>query len=213
MKMNKAKKILLFVEGYTEEELPEFFKRWLDPRLNEPMSLKTVRFEGVGDYLRSYGKMAETRLKPGDIGFIFGLLDLYGLPEKFIYGNNSAEKIKTARQRIEDQLPPGVKSRFAQHFAVHETEAWLLSRPDLFPGVNIPPSWGNKPEEINFDHPPAKRLEKLYREKKLKYKKTTMAKNLFPQLDPQLVAGKCHYLSQLLHDLLTQAQLLQGVTS
>ncbi len=40
-------RFILFVEGYTEDKaLPEFLKRWLDPRLTNPVAIRTVRFEG-----------------------------------------------------------------------------------------------------------------------------------------------------------------------
>ncbi|AUX46272.1 uncharacterized protein SOCE26_077770 [Sorangium cellulosum] len=39
-------KIVLFVEGHTEKALPELLKRWLDPRLPQPIGIKIARFEG-----------------------------------------------------------------------------------------------------------------------------------------------------------------------
>ena len=40
-------KFILFVEGHTEDKaLPAFLKRWLDPRLESPVGIQTVRFDG-----------------------------------------------------------------------------------------------------------------------------------------------------------------------
>ncbi len=40
-------RFILFVEGYTENKaLPQFLKKWLDPKLSNPVGIKTVRFEG-----------------------------------------------------------------------------------------------------------------------------------------------------------------------
>jgi hypothetical protein len=37
----------MFVEGYTERAaVPAFLKRWLDPRLPQPVGIKPVRFDG-----------------------------------------------------------------------------------------------------------------------------------------------------------------------
>jgi len=40
-------KFVLFVEGPTERlSLPSFLKRWLDARLNQPVGIQPVKFEG-----------------------------------------------------------------------------------------------------------------------------------------------------------------------
>ncbi len=44
----------LFVEGHTERAIPAFLKRWLDPRLSQPVGIKPVRFKGSGDYLKNW---------------------------------------------------------------------------------------------------------------------------------------------------------------
>ena len=40
-------KFVLFDEGYTEKKsLANFFKRWLDPKLDQRVGIQVVRFEG-----------------------------------------------------------------------------------------------------------------------------------------------------------------------
>jgi hypothetical protein len=40
-------KFILFVEGYTEKQgILTFLKRYLDPRLSQPVGIKPVRFDG-----------------------------------------------------------------------------------------------------------------------------------------------------------------------
>lgn len=40
-------RFILFVEGYTENKaLPQFLKKWLGPKIPNPVGIKTVRFEG-----------------------------------------------------------------------------------------------------------------------------------------------------------------------
>jgi hypothetical protein len=73
-------KLVLFVEGHTEEEaLPSFLKRWLDPQLPQPIGIKTVRFEGWRDYYGEIAKKVQLHLsgKSGaDVVGAIGLLDL-----------------------------------------------------------------------------------------------------------------------------------------
>ena len=99
-------------------------------------------------------------------------------------------------------------AKFRQFFAVHETGAWLLSDPNLFP-AEIKKKFPGKiqhPEEINFDEPPAKLLGRLYQEKiKSTYKKTTDGYDLFDKLDPNLAYNKCPRLKELLDEMLKLA--------
>ena len=98
---------------------------------------------------------------------------------------------------------------FRQFFAVHETEAWLLSASGIFPPEvkkALPPKIAT-PEAVNFDLPPAKLLDKLYKEKlKRSYKKVTDGAELFAQLDPVTAYNRCPYLKLMLDDMLLLAQ-------
>ena len=75
-------KFILFVEGYTEEKiLPQFIKKWLDPKLPKPVGIKTVRFEGWPELLKDAPQKARMYLNGGDkenIIAVLSLLDLYG---------------------------------------------------------------------------------------------------------------------------------------
>ena len=76
----------------------------------------------------------------------------------------ASERYKWAKKDIENKIE---ESRFRQFFAVHETEAWLLSDPKIFP-KNIRDAFPGKvqnPETVNFNEPPSKLLEKLYKTK------------------------------------------------
>lgn len=176
-------KIVLFVEGHTEKKaLPEFFKRWLDPRLSEPVGIKVVRFEGWRDYDSEIATKVRLHLsgKTGvDVVAAIGLLDLYG-PLFYPRGvSEPAERYVWAKEHFEARVN---EPRFRQHFAVHETEAWLLSDRRLFPPevAAALPGKCARPETVNFDEPPAKLLGRLYREKlRTTYKKTIDGANRF----------------------------------
>ena len=202
-------KFVLFVEGYTEEKaLPSFLKRWLDPRLGKPVGIQTVRFDGWAEMVRDSPKRAKDYLNTpkGDVIAVIALLDLYGLRLPYPHGTETAaQKIAWATADLEHKVGD---TRFRQFFAVHETEAWLLSQPSVFPS-EIARSLYSKAqttETVNFDEPPAKLLERLYKSETGRgYKKVTQAGNLFSKLNPETACAKCPQLQALLNTLLELA--------
>lgn len=203
-------KIVLFVEGHTEKKaLPAFFKRWLDPQLTSPVGIKTVRFEGWRDYYGEIDKKVslhlsgEARVKV--VGAI-GLLDLYGPTFYPSDKKATAERYKWAKEHIEGKVN---HTLFRQHFAVHETEAWLLSDPSVLPEeVRVAlPGRCERPETVNFHEPPAKLIERLYRGRLHRsYKKVTDGATAFRKLDPAIAREKCPYLKSVLDDMLRLAR-------
>lgn len=203
-------KFILFVEGHTEKKaLPEFLKRWLDPQLAQKAGIKVVRFDGWSDYVRETPKKARLYLdgpERDDIIAVIGLLDLYGPtfypPDK----QTPNERYMWAKQEIETKVD---RPKFQQHFAVHECEAWLLSHPDGLPDEikkNLPGKCV-RPEEVNFDEPPKKLLQKLYRDKlRSTYKEVTNGAELFAELDPIVAHRKCPRLRSMLDAMLNLSQ-------
>jgi hypothetical protein len=203
-------KFVLFVEGHTERKaLPDFLRRWLDVRLPRKVGIKVVRFDGLNDYCGEIAKKVELNLggKAGaDVIAGIGLLDLYG--PRFYPADKMTvpERYEWAKEWLEKQVG---HPRFRQHFAVHETEAWLLAEPGLLPGPveKSLPGKCARPESVNFNEPPAKLLERLYKEKLGKpYKKLIDGANLFAELSPDVAQKKCPYLDLLLQDMLSLAQ-------
>jgi hypothetical protein len=91
---------------------------------------------------------------------------------------------------------------------VHEVEAWLLSQPELFPSEvrKALPGTIAQPEGVNFQQPPSKLLQRLFKDKlKQTYKKVTHGKNLFDNLDPSVAYNKCPNLRELLDEMLRLA--------
>jgi hypothetical protein len=201
-------RFLLFVEGHTERALPAFLKRWLDPRLPQPVRITPVRFEGWRHYREEIAKKVALNLsgKNGaDVVGAIGLLDLYG-PDIYPAGKVHAEERREwAKSFFEGHVG---HPRFRQHFAVHETEAWLLADPALLP-VEVRralPGKCSQPERVNFDEPPGKLLERLYREKlSRKYKKVIDGRDLLSRLQPETAYEKCPSLKLLLDDMLALA--------
>ena len=202
---------ILMVEGHTEEKgLREFLQRWLDQELSTKVGIKIVRFDGWSDLVRGVHSKTHWHLnspkeKDGIIAVI-ALLDLYGptfYPDDKITTSERYGWAKAYMERIVGH------PKFRQHFAIHETEAWLLSEPSIFP-KGMQESLEDKypaPEKVNSQNHPAKLLKELYKTRlKREYKKTAEGKILFRKLNPQIAYGKCPSLKALLDEMLLLAK-------
>jgi len=70
-------KFVLFVEGHTENNvIPEFLKRWLDPKISKPVGIIPVRFEGWAELVKDSPIKANFYLAKKDVIAVFSLLDL-----------------------------------------------------------------------------------------------------------------------------------------
>lgn len=203
-------KFILFVEGKTEDKaLPAFLKRWLDARLERPVGIQAVKFNGWPDLVKGAPTKARMFLngpKREEIIAIISLLDLYG-PNFYPTDKKTVwERYYWAKKYIEEYVG---EPRFHQFFSVHEVEAWLLSDPDIFPQSvrNALPGKVVNPESINFDEPPKRLLKKLYQEKiKRIYKESTYGKEFFSILNPDVTYAKCPSLKLLLDEMLKLAK-------
>lgn len=203
-------RFILLVEGRTERDAAAaFLKRWLDPQLRQPVGIQTVAFDGYADLVSKMATKARLYLegpKRSEIIAVIGLLDLYG---PSFYPADMA----TADERYawgKDHFERGIGlDRFRLFFAVHEFEAWLLSQPDIFSRriQNALPQHVAHPERVNFDDPPAKLLERIYKQQtRRNYKKTAHGKQLFAKLDPLTAVEKCPYLKLMLFEMLALAK-------
>lgn len=203
-------KFILLVEGKTERDAAAaFLKRWLDPQLRQPVGIQTVPFDGYADLVRKMATKARMYLegpKQSEICGVVGLLDLYGPnfypPEK----STADERFAWGKAHFEKEVN---LDRFRLFFAVHEFEAWLLSQPDIFSREikNALPGKIAQPERVNFVEPPAKLLDRIYKQQtRRNYKKTTYGKQLFAKLDPAVATEKCPCLKALLDEMLEMAK-------
>jgi len=213
----RSRQIALFVEGDTErgetrqKTLPTFFHNWLDRQL-PPLSkvgIRAVKFQGVSNYLDDLPRKLGLYLTERRANFIVGLVDLYGLPPSRIDLSGCAtikEKVAEARRIIRGTIPSEFQHLFHQHFAVHEVEAWLLAYPERWPSSVRGQITRRPPEEVNFNEPPAKFLKRILGGR---YRKTVRARNVFPDVDPQIATDKCPFLRLLAADLFEIAKRLQ----
>jgi len=112
--------------------VPAFLRKWLDAHLAQRVGVQPVRFEGWKDLYQDVGRRTRMYLNGPQASEILGvvsLLDLYG-PDIYPAAASTADERYTwAREHIEHKVGD---CRFRQFFAVHETEAWLLSQPANF---------------------------------------------------------------------------------
>lgn len=204
-------KFVLFVEGQTEKKaIPSFIKRWIDPQLREPVGIQPIKFVGAAQYIKDIAQLARLHLNhpKGDIIAGIGLLDLHGLPfsETTTAHEEADQRCAVARAAIENSVG---HSRFRQYFAVHEIEAWLLSNPELHPASvrKRLPGRHREPETVDFDEPPAKLLNRLFKESGLRgYDKVITGSTLFAKLDPRTAYSKCPHLREMLDEMLFLAR-------
>src|SRR5882724_3745778 len=124
-------KFVLFCEGATEHgALPDFLRRWLNSQLSEKVGIQPVRFNGWAELVKESPKKARLHLASSDVIAVVALLDLYGA--KLCSHNHEivSDRVKCAKKDLETKVGD---DRFAQHFAVHDVEAWILSQPEVLP--------------------------------------------------------------------------------
>jgi hypothetical protein len=172
--------------------------------LPQPVTITAIPFRGAQDYLEHFADRIKLALAAQSIDRAIGLIDFFrsGIAYR---GDTVQEKYQSAKQELELRVKD---ARFIQHFAVHETEAWLLSDHSIFPAAIRPdlPKTSN-PETINSAHPPAAILNELYvRRLTKKYKKPIAGASLFAKLDPNITADRCPHLKLLLDDILRLAR-------
>jgi len=159
-------KFVVLVEGLMEQmAVHKFLKKWLDLRLDRPVRVKARLLKGKDHFRKKYAKFAHDLFGASDgkdIVGVVGLLDLYGptwYPHRL---KTSEERRAWAIREMETEVG---NPRFRQFFAVHETEAWLLSDPSLFPEPmrTAVAKTSGKPETVNFTTPPSAVLNGLYK--------------------------------------------------
>jgi hypothetical protein len=206
-------RFVLFVEGYTEDKaVRDFLARCLKPHFPplQQVGITPIRFDGWADMYRDIQKQVAFHLndpQAGNVIAVISLLDLYGptiypanksdAPSRYAWG------VDHLQNRVNDE-------RYRHHFAVHETEAWLLSDSSIFP----PPVRGDirklsiSPEKVGI---PARELDRLYLSKiNRSYRKVTDGKNLFPKLQPEVALNACPYLTALVNDMVQLALAFQN---
>jgi len=194
-------RFVLLAEGQTEKEaIGKFLKRWLDAQLMpNNVGVRVVDLGGSGNFAKDIAKQTRMSLSaPHDaetIGVI-GLLDLYGCP--------ASARDGSALQKLVNH------HKFRMFFAVHESEAWMLSEPAILPRSirdALPKKKIANPERVNTTKPPSKLLDELFiRHLNRAYRKIADGDHLFARLDPDVARAKCPKLCEMLDVMLSMAK-------
>ena len=203
-------RFLLLVEGKTEyKAIGEFVARWLNQRLTQSVGVHAANLKGTGRFDSKLRPKVEHYLEQdrrGEIIAIIGLRDLYGVE----FPADRSTVAERYNWGVERQQQTVGDARFRMFFAVHETEAWLLSQPAVFPPrvkERFQNTWTQRPEQVDFNDPPAKRLNGIYlRELNRAYAKPVDGRNLFRKLDPDEAYAKCPHLKRMLDTMLDLAR-------
>lgn len=160
-------KILLFTEGHTEyKALPEFINRILEKLINKSIKIDAVNFGSKDNLINDSPKKVKWHLErdiQNEIIAIISIIDLYRAFDTPEY--EALADIEQKYDYVKNKIESSVNNpKFAHFSSVHEVEAWLLSDPEIFPAAirAYISEKSQKPEDVNFDQPPAKLLDRLY---------------------------------------------------
>jgi hypothetical protein len=201
-------RFILLCEGQTECVMVPFLKRWLDAQLPRKVGVHPVPFHGwrqLVDDAPTHVDLWLTKHGNEDIIAVISLLDLYG-PTIYPPSCSTIEqRCEWVTEHLQGKYP---SPRYRHYCAVHETEAWLLSQPELFPAdVRKAIAKYPEPEKVDDDEPPSKLLRKHYLAKTGRtYKKTVNGGDLFAKLDPEIARAKCPRLREMLDGMLDLAK-------
>jgi hypothetical protein len=206
-------RFVLLVEGPTEKALARFLKRWLDAHLDPKIGVQTSKPGGgccrLVEDMSQKARIYLSHPKANELIGVVALLDLHGLahPSNVV---SSPERVSWWTNKIENEVDD---PRFRVFFAVHDVEAWLLSQPEIFPRKVQAELGGDirDPESVDFDEPPGKLLQRIYRKvTDREYKKVTHGTELFGKLDPDVACSKCRQLKRMLDHMLQEAVVRAG---
>jgi len=204
-------KFILLAEGATEKiAVAGFLKRWLDGELGtRKVRVEPVPLFGWANFKKEVVKRARAHLdgpESGETIAVIGLLDLYGPTFWPRHRSTPRDRHDWGVEHFEKAVN---RPKFRMFFAVHEVEAWIFCQPELLP-TEVRASVAKlsaRPEGVDSDHPPSKRLDSAYYSKLGRsYRKTIDGKALFQKLDPKIAAARCPRLRTMLNEMLRLAK-------
>jgi hypothetical protein len=203
-------RVVVYCEGDTEELiLKPLLAPYRERLAGCGYGLDVHIFNGAPELKRKIGAATRAALQHG-VERVFGLIDLYGAP--IVWPRNVlqsddplAARCEYAREQMRSWVPSDIRDRFHPHLAVHELEAWLLADSQALSdemGRKVGP-WP-RPEEVDFDKPPAALLNELFhtRPNKKRYDKKVDGRMLFGKVNVDTVYQMCPNFRAFVDDLL-----------
>lgn len=211
-KSRSSNEIIILCEGTTEKiAVDSFFKNLLKKEDLGTIKLRAINLKGKTK--KDIPKKTQRYYldeKPRPIA-VFTLIDLYGFNIKYGTKDSLGEKVDRVTKWLRDEVKKRAKgipeNFFHPHVSVHEIEAWFFAEGKALKerlGASIKPD--PKAEEKNFDNPPKKRINRLFRENIGKsYREKLDASSLFKNLNHNTLHNNCFYYRKFYDDLVNTA--------
>jgi hypothetical protein len=197
--------IVLFVEGYSDEEVLKGLLRAVVARLREArIGLRVRRAIDAPKLDRKIGRSAFHQLRKPEVVAVFALRDLDAPADE------AEGRIRTLRATAYKELRPDQRRQFHAHVAVPQIEAWLLADPDALRRVlRMQPDCSlANPEETAGGKSPKERLDELFHNFRGRgYQPTKDGGHIAAEAAPEEVARRCPSFRAVANDLLVCAEL------
>jgi len=195
-------RVVLLVEGHTEQAFIQHLRQYLSRHLSPMPKLEVRPYHGrvpTGGALReAVQDLLRRRQRP--VGHVIALTDVYTGTTPPLF--KSADD---ARGKMRGWV--GAEPRFHSHAAQYDFEAWLIpywndlrsiaGHNQSSPGVN--------PESINHDNPPSKRIKTLFQVGTFRgaYSKPRDADRIFRKNGLDAAIAQCPELKSFINTILT----------
>jgi hypothetical protein len=201
------KRIVILCEGDTEINAIRYFiaPHWQKDGFKE-IGLHTINLNGkLGDI----AKLTPRYAQENKVVAVFTLVDLYGTNQvQHSRDDELAQKIVNVQNWLQKGLLAKIRKKFHPHVSVHEIEAWLLAEGNcLAKRLNdktIQPD--PQAETRNFENPPSRRLQALFKSRSKNYLKIQDGTALFQDADFETVYTSCPYFKAFYDDLKVVAE-------
>lgn len=204
--------VVLLVEGQVESQLVRGFVRRCLARRIRDRSLPRLDFIAMGgapNLVRSLPRDADNQYRSQRRPLVFGcLIDIHECPHSdpdLPLTERVRETEARLRQLIRERNQEAAHwTRF--YFSVHESEAWLLSHPELFSEPSIQSrvrALAARPETVNGKKPPSQHLNEFFlrSSRACGYHKVIHGTPLWRSLDPAVAESRCPHLKAMIDDL------------
>jgi len=196
--MKQSVRIILIVEGSTEQAFLPYLRSYLCTRLEGRMpKIITQTFHKGGRIPKGKAlkKIVERLLNEAD--YVIALTD--------VYTGSNPHDFESATDAKENMRMWVGNNRFYAHAAQYEFEAWLLPFwNDVRKRIGATqPAPAGCPEEINHDKPPSKRLRALFQTRGQRYKKAVDAPNILRSADLSVAIAQCPELKAFVNTILS----------
>ncbi|MCD4786356.1 MAG: DUF4276 family protein [Candidatus Eremiobacteraeota bacterium] len=197
-------RIMIYVEGPSDKLVLESILRPVVDEAEENYTLITFHERGGKDDLVTKTMIKSANILMNDLNaFIFIVPDLYPLNKGIVHNNyqelkteliNNFER-KIIQSRFRNEIE-NIRKRFFVHCFKYELETLILASPNNLKRYlrtdNLEITWKHPPEDQNDINPPSKIIERIFRVRNKKYKKTKDGPAILRNVDYRELASICN---------------------